>query len=209
MLDLLSEHEYAGITVEQIIRRADVVRATFYAHVADKDELFRDVVSELTSSLVEDASAVAPVESFSLGGAAVYQLFRHAERYPHVYVPMIRGAAEGIPLALFRTALVAGYLNLLQTQESALEITPRLPLEFIARAWVGEHLDLVAWWLEERPPYDAAELTRMRLLLMTQGLAWARGLPHSQMTFDEELFARIVANDPPAKRRPAGGAGRR
>ncbi|MDQ1710081.1 MAG: hypothetical protein QOG49_1466, partial [Frankiaceae bacterium] len=121
MLDLLSEHEYAGITVEQIIRRADVVRATFYAHVADKDELFRDVVSELTSSLVEDASAVAPVESFSLGGAAVYQLFRHAERYPHVYVPMIRGAAEGIPLALFRTALVAGYLNLLRTQESALE----------------------------------------------------------------------------------------
>ena len=40
LIDLIGERGYAGITIQDIVNRANVGRTTFYLHFNSKDELF-------------------------------------------------------------------------------------------------------------------------------------------------------------------------
>ena len=55
-------------------------------------------------------------------------------------------------------------------------VQPRLPADLLARAWVGEQLAVLHWWLEhDTPPMPAEEATRMLLDLAVHGRFWASG----------------------------------
>ena len=47
LMDLLSKRDFGRITVGEIIDRADVGRATFYAHFETKDDLLKALCEEL------------------------------------------------------------------------------------------------------------------------------------------------------------------
>ena len=46
LIDLLLEKEYSKITIENITRRADISRGTFYQHFLDKDDLAYSIGTE-------------------------------------------------------------------------------------------------------------------------------------------------------------------
>lgn len=45
--NLMSNHEYQGITVGDIIKKADVGRSTFYENFMNKDEVFDEILENL------------------------------------------------------------------------------------------------------------------------------------------------------------------
>ena len=194
MLTLLEDHSYAEITVEQLIGKADISRATFYAHFSDKDDLFLHVADALITTMIERAIAVASIDVPLAGGAAVYETFRHAETFRPFYLAMFRGAAKGAALQHFRESMVAASGRVTLATAAAVGVETRLPVDVISRAWVGEHLELMQWWLESSPGISAAELARMRMHLMTDGPLWAQGLDPGQITFDSDNFDRVVAD---------------
>lgn len=49
--ELVLEKEYKKITVSDIVERADIGRATFYAHFEDKDDLGRYLFKQLQSQI--------------------------------------------------------------------------------------------------------------------------------------------------------------
>ncbi|MCL6600180.1 MAG: TetR/AcrR family transcriptional regulator [Alicyclobacillus macrosporangiidus] len=53
LLSLLEEKSYGDITVQDIARRADYNRVTFYAHFRDKDDLVRQVITEKLQGLID------------------------------------------------------------------------------------------------------------------------------------------------------------
>ncbi len=61
------EHGYAATTLQKVAEEANVIRATIYSHFADKNELFKAIIEELTiNQLGEDyeqrISAATPRE---------------------------------------------------------------------------------------------------------------------------------------------------
>ncbi len=187
MVDLVSDREYEKITVADVLLRADVARGTFYSHYADRDALFGDAVAHLTEQLVGDVAAVAARGTARLTGLGVRVLFEHARQHRDLYLAMIHGAAGGVPLDSYVNQLTTAYSALMTESIAVVGVTPRMPLEAIARCWVGETIALTTWWLQESPDLGIDDVTRMRMHLMTGGTTWAVGLEPGQLSFVDSL----------------------
>lgn len=48
LLELLAEEDYASITLQNVVERAQVARSTFYNHYDDQDQLLADCFAELS-----------------------------------------------------------------------------------------------------------------------------------------------------------------
>jgi AcrR family transcriptional regulator len=193
MLGLVADHPYDKLTVADVLRRADVSRGTFYSHYADKDGLFTDAIEHLVAELLVEVTTVSAAETTRLTGSAVRTLFCHARQHSAVYRSMLDGAAAGAPLRHYVGQLTTAFTGLQRETIAAVGSPPRMPLDAIARGWVGEQLALTAWWLEHGAELEVNELTRMRMRLMTGGATWAYGLEPGQLAFEDNLDATAIA----------------
>lgn len=56
IIELIDEHGWDAITVQDVCQRADVGRSTFYVHFADKEELLVSGFGELRKQLQRASS---------------------------------------------------------------------------------------------------------------------------------------------------------
>lgn len=49
------EHGYAATTLQKVAEEAQVIRATIYSHFADKNELFKAIIEELTVNKLDES----------------------------------------------------------------------------------------------------------------------------------------------------------
>jgi AcrR family transcriptional regulator len=187
MIGLVSDMPYERITVADVLERADVSRATFYAHYGDKEALFGDAVDHLVDELMGAVAGVAARATTQLTGEGVRALFVHARQHRDVYLAMFNGAAAGAPLRRYIDAVTQAFTELIVVGLEATGATARIPVPAIGRCWVGEQIALTTWWLEDSPEIDVDTVTRMRMNMMTQGLTWALGLDPGQLTFGGPL----------------------
>lgn len=57
--ELFARHGYAGVPIEEIVRRAGVTRGALYHHFRDKAELFEAVADQLTGEVAEKVQRAA------------------------------------------------------------------------------------------------------------------------------------------------------
>jgi len=181
LVSLVLERGYAGITVEDITDRADLGRATFYSHYTDKDDLLGQVVSDLADDLQVRLGPLMPESSIGFTGKPVLEMFRHAAEERDVYRVILRGEGDGKALRKFVEDRSAAAVRIFSARGKALGVTPRIDIEVLARAWVGEQIAVLQWWLEsDPPPLTPEEVTEMLLELSLRGRYWSSG-------FDGEL----------------------
>jgi AcrR family transcriptional regulator len=60
--ELFTEHGYAGVSTEEIVRRAGVTRGALYHHFRDKQDLFRAVFEAIEQEMAERVAAAAVTE---------------------------------------------------------------------------------------------------------------------------------------------------
>ncbi|GAA4832360.1 TetR/AcrR family transcriptional regulator [Saccharopolyspora rosea] len=173
---LVLEHGYANVTVEDVTERADLGRATFYSHYTDKDALFSQVVSDLLAELHARLEPLVPASSAGFTGKPVLETFRHALAERDLYRIILRGEGDGRALRQFTDARVAAAAQVFQARADYHGVTPRIDIEVLARAWVGEQISVLRWWLEDEPPRLSPEqVTEMLLDLSLRGRYWANG----------------------------------
>lgn len=86
---------YEAVTVEDIAASADVTRASFYKHFANKEELLADVVSTFASEIRTALdSATSRLNRFVI-------LLEHAQREPQLSRIISEGQGDGIALRRF------------------------------------------------------------------------------------------------------------
>jgi AcrR family transcriptional regulator len=172
---LVLERGYAAVTVEDIVARADVGRATFYTHFKDKEALYDDVVKAVLDEL---KIRMGPVDREEVGftGRPVERLFQHAAADPEPYRMILRGEGDGRGLRALVTAWADSAYEVFAARVEAQQVRPRVDLRVLARAWVGEQVSVLQWWLEAADPRpDVDRVVETLVELSRRGRSWASG----------------------------------
>jgi len=189
LLDLIAEKDYAGITVEEIVQRADVGRATFYLHYKDKDELlldyFADVVADrlqqfakIFPSLLSQEEAIAQALTLPVADRPIAGVFHHASEHAALYRLALKGGGASVVAEHLLRFTVSALDEVLHTKVKEAGLEPRLqvPLDLLAQTYVGGFLACLSWWLEQGMPYSPQEMARLCNLMFRPGLWAALGM---------------------------------
>jgi len=156
------EKGYEAATVQDIIDRADVGRATFYAHFADKQTLLTSRLEDLRGLLLAQQRQSPDSLGFSLA------MLEHARSNLAMYRAIV-GHESGafIIQRIHRTIadLAANDVNALAAKASPQR--RQLAVEFVAGAFMA----VLTWWLDQGAALAPAEVDAIFRRLVLEGLA--------------------------------------
>jgi AcrR family transcriptional regulator len=155
LFDLIDEHGYDAITIQEIVDRANVARTTFYVHYGSKDDLFMScheaIVSEFQSTHLFPHPLSAEELLSPQTPSRLISAYQHLNEARQRLNPIFQGKDGALLLRRIR-------------DQSAQEIEANLravfaeseagiALELLATYLAGAQIALVQWWLEKRQPY--------------------------------------------------------
>ncbi|MGW6054788.1 TetR/AcrR family transcriptional regulator [Streptomyces sp. NPDC055189] len=176
LVELVLERGFTALTVEDITERADVARATFYAHFKDKEGLFARVTSDLLDELAERLRPAMADSAVGFTGKPVLEMLRHARDERDLYRIVLRGEGDGKPLQMFVDNCARVTAEEFRARADRNGVEPRMDADLLARVWVGEQIAVLRWWVEqETPPMPPEEVVRQLLDLALRGRYWASG----------------------------------
>lgn len=185
-VSLVLERGFSAVTVEDIAARADVGRATFYTHYSDKDALLDQIVSDLIDDMNARMAPLVSTSTEGFTGKPVLEMFRHVAEERAAYRVVLRGEGDGRALRRFTEDRVAAAVEVFTGRAASTGVTLRIDAQLLARAWVGELVAVMQWWLETESTLTPEEITETLLDLSLRGRYWASG-------FDGEPSAHRTA----------------
>lgn len=147
--DLLSQKGYGKITVQEIIDAANVGRSTFYAHFETKDDLLREMCTELFDHVFSDSLIIENTHDFSWANgdadAMITHMLYHLRDNRDLIAPLLTSESGDIFLRFFKQ-----YLNDLITQhllKGMVRKNALVPDDFLVHHISGTFVEMVHWWL--------------------------------------------------------------
>ena len=182
LLELIEEHSYEGITIQQITDRANMGRATFYLHYRDKEQLLLETIQKLQEGLARQLESLRPSDFLREKPTMNEQIFQHIARYRQLYHSLLseRGAAIARHRLLAYLAQQAEQFIVNPLLDLVSE--PAVPVSFLAAYLTGTLDAAITWWLDhpqEKTPEEMAVLVR-RLTIPT--MFSVLGIDRAQLT---------------------------
>ena len=164
--DLLAQRPLHQITVEQIIQRADVGRATFYAHFETKDMLLTELNRELFCHIFDTTDGESHRHIFDCASDAdpILHLFEHLGENDHQILRLLNGPSNELFMESFRRELEA-----LIRREYGWVVDKRareLPEDFWIHHAAATFVQTVSWWLSKGKRETPEEICRYYLLAL-------------------------------------------
>lgn len=148
-INLLGEKEFSQITVGEIIDRADVGRATFYAHFETKDFLLKELCGELFCHIFDamegGESEHRHIFSCEAPESVFLHLLRHLQQNDNQILELLSGQNDELFLQYFKynlRELVASQLSLFAHRKSE-----ALPEDFWIDHITVTFVETVRWWV--------------------------------------------------------------
>lgn len=163
LLELIEEHTYESITVQQITDRANMGRATFYLHYPDKEQLLSSILLKLQEDLAQRLEPLRPPDLLTEEQTVSEKVFEHVGHYRHLYQVLLseRGAALAKKQLMDYVTQQAERLVVNQLLEMASE--PAVPASFLATYLSGTLYTAISWWLthqSQKTPEEMGLLVR-------------------------------------------------
>jgi AcrR family transcriptional regulator len=159
LLSLIQEKGYEALSVQDIIDRANVGRATFYAHFDNKEDLlvsgFDDLRASLKQRQREALARGSGVEERVL--AFAHELFAHTREHRDVFRAMV-GRQSG---ALVEQILHRIVVDLVRDDVKALAARrdeASMPAEAVVQFVAGGLFGVLMWWLEGKKRLSVEEV---------------------------------------------------
>lgn len=160
--DLLSNKHYHQITVSEIIERADVGRATFYAHFETKDFLLKELCEELFCHIFdatgEGTETHRHIFNCDAPPSVFLHLLQHLQNDDHHIRKLFVCENNEIFLQYFKMglgALIEKQLPLFANQKP-----PELPDSFWLHHITASFVEAIRWWIENGMKESPETLTQ-------------------------------------------------
>jgi AcrR family transcriptional regulator len=168
LVSLILDKGYQRITVQDILDRADVGRATFYAHYRDKDALLLTSFDGMLDELRRELDAMEPGAPPANTARPAGVVFDHAYRHQLIYQALC-GKQGG--------AIIQRYLHQRISDLLREHLRPHLaaagseiPADIIAEYYTSGTLGLLAWWVDHDFQHGPAWLARSYQQLAVPGI---------------------------------------
>ena len=153
---LLEEKSYSNVTVQDIIDKADISRSTFYSHFETKDELLRELCTEIfehvfSEDLTCEASHDFSKEDRDLKKEITHMLYHLRDNSR--YISRILSCESGeVFMVYFKEYLEKVFRNELKKVKSD------IPKDYLLNHMVCDFAETVRWWMKngEYSPEDVS-----------------------------------------------------
>lgn len=168
--DLLAEKNFNQITVSDIIARADIGRATFYAHFETKDFLLKELCEELFCHIFDSSTDTdhehKHIFSCNAPDSVFKHLFEHLYKNDNQILVLLSSENNELFLRYFKANLVQLIENQLDTfsrQKAAI-----LPRDFYLNHIAATFVETARWWVENKMEQTPQEITEYFLAVVGQ-----------------------------------------
>lgn len=148
--ELLSEKNVNRITVGDIIERADIGRATFYAHFETKDFLQKELCEELFchifDSMTEVPNGHRHIFDCDAPDSVYLHLSRHLQKNDNNILELLSGENNEMFLMYFKSGLADLIRNCREPAESPL--FEGLPEDYLINHISSTFVETVRWWIK-------------------------------------------------------------
>ena len=162
LLSLIQEKGFETLSVQDIIDRANVGRATFYAHFDNKEDLLVSGFDNLRASLKERQREAlgrrSGLDERVLGFSC--EMFAHANEHRDVFLAMAGKRSHAIVQQLLYRIL----LDLVRDDVKATVSRVRansVPVEALAQFITGALFGLLMWWLNGKMRLSVEEVNTL------------------------------------------------
>ncbi len=166
--ELASEKSFDKITISEIIERADIGRATFYAHFETKDFLLKELCKELFEHVFEsaigDEHAHKHIFDCDAPDSVFLHLFQHLKKNDNNILKLLSCSSNELFLRYFKTELkrlVACQMPLFEREKS-----PELPKDFYINHISATFVETVRFWIDTEMQESPEQMTKYFFLLL-------------------------------------------
>jgi AcrR family transcriptional regulator len=183
LMELVREKDYDTITVQDVTKKADVRRATFYLHYNDKEELLMAALENTFEALSENVEHVTGGDLLAgkLSPGSFLVTFAHVAENHALYRTLLTGQSATAITRYIRRYL-AGVIE--ASLASANEAESVVPFAVIANYIAGSEMALIVWWLENDRPYSPEQMAQMTHRMCIGGVLSALGSLAPEVTFE-------------------------
>lgn len=159
--DLLAQKNYSKITVQEIIDAANVGRTTFYAHFETKDNLLKELCSELFDHIIQSAADCSHTHGLYSNGdvpeSVFCHLLQHLQENDNSILELLSCESSELFLRYFKDSLN----QLLSTQivDWVKYDYEQVPQDFLINHISSSFVDMVQWWLKGGQKQAPEQLT--------------------------------------------------
>ncbi|ABF39020.1 transcriptional regulator, TetR family [Candidatus Koribacter versatilis Ellin345] len=157
LLALIVEHGYEQLSVQDILDRAGVGRATFYAHYRSKEDLLVRSMDILRLHLVAETAAKKKSKRTPLGFTLAF--FRHVDSHRQLWRAIV-GRESGFIVDRQMRRLLLDLVRLDTSRSAALGRSNKIP-ELAAHFLVGALMSVMVWWLDYNIRLTPLEVDRV------------------------------------------------
>ncbi len=159
-IGLLGEKDFNAITVGEIIERADIGRATFYAHFETKDFLLKELCNELFCHLFDSVNGEHThhhIFNCDAPDSVFLHLFTHIQKNDNRLLELLSGDNNGLFLQYFKDGLydlVCSQIDTFKTEKNK-----NLPQDFLINHICSTFVETVLWWTKNGCKLSAQQIT--------------------------------------------------
>ncbi|MFL6620509.1 MAG: TetR/AcrR family transcriptional regulator [Povalibacter sp.] len=153
LIALMQERGYNEISVQDICERAAVGRSTFYAHFADKDEMFIRHTVVFARMMGEQLVWDVARESYQFPAA---YMFDHVRQMRRVFESLASARMLEFILKVWQRNLAEIFVQRVRGARNGAKAA--VPAEILAYQLAGSLITLITWWMDHHYPHDAAQM---------------------------------------------------